>query len=174
MNNLHVYTGDGKGKTTAAMGLALRGLGHGRKVLVAQFMKNGVSGELSALTLLPGAHVVTAPPTAGFVSRMSPDKREETAREQLSFARETEEIIRRERPETIVLDEINVALSLGMLSAEAGAELINTALESGETVATGRNAPDWLREKADYVSVIMPEKHPYATRKQPARKGVEW
>ena len=69
MNKLHVYTGPGKGKTTAAMGLALRSLGHGNAVLVAQFMKRANSGELAALRRL-NACVLTAPPISGFTFRM--------------------------------------------------------------------------------------------------------
>lgn len=174
MNNLHVYTGDGKGKTTAAMGLALRSLGHGNKVLVAQFMKNGVSGELRALKVFPGAIVKCAPPVKGFISHMSDEMRAETARQQLAFAHGLARCILSERPDTIVLDEINTALSLGILPEDDVRELIYAALSCGETVSTGRNAPEWLCDMADYVSRIAAEKHPYESRKQPARKGVEW
>lgn len=173
-NNLHVYTGEGKGKTTAAMGLALRSLGHGNRVLVAQFMKNGISGELAALKTFENALVMAAPPVKGFLSRMSEEERRSTAESQRAFALKVMEAIDRERPQTVILDELNVALDRGMLEESAAQALLDAALSSGETVSTGRNAPDWLCQRADYVSRIAAEKHPYTTRKQPARKGVEW
>ena len=80
MNKLHVYTGDGKGKTTAAMGLALRSLGHGNTVLVAQFMKKGNSGELAALRRFENATVMTAEPIRGFTFQMD-DAQKETVQE---------------------------------------------------------------------------------------------
>ena len=174
MNNLHVYTGEGKGKTTAAMGLALRSLGHGNRVLIAQFMKNGISGELKALEQLPNATVRTAPPIKGFVTRLSDGDRQAAADEQRCFADSLISLIEEIKPQTVILDELNVALNLGMLGEETALRLIDCAMKYGETAATGRGAPDWLIEKADYVSRIEAQKHPYNTRKQPARKGVEW
>ena len=173
-NNLHVYTGDGKGKTTAAMGLALRSLGHGNRVLVAQFMKNGISGELKALKTFRNAIVMAAPPVKGFLSKMDKEEIQQTAESQRAFAREVIGMIKRENPQTVILDELNVALDKGMLDENAAQTLLDAALACGETVSTGRNAPAWLCERADYLSRISAEKHPYVTRKLPARKGVEW
>ena len=173
-NRLHVYTGDGKGKTTASMGLALRSLGHGSKVLIAQFMKNGNSGELTALKTFPLAVVLTAPPIAGFTTRMTEEQKKATAAEQSAFCLQAAGRILGEQPRTVILDELNVALSAGMISREEGEALIGTALRFGETVCTGRNAPQWLRERADYVSDIRAEKHPFRTEGLPAREGVEW
>ena len=172
-NKLHLYTGDGKGKTTAAMGLALRSLGHDNKVLVAQFMKTGKSGELMSLKKL-GATVLTAEPVKGFTFRMDEAQKALTRAQQTAFAQEAIEAIRRERPATIILDELGVAVTSGMLAEETARALIEAALESGETAATGRTAPAWLEEKADYLSRVRAEKHPYASEKLPARKGVEW
>ena len=172
-NKLHLYTGDGKGKTTAAMGLALRSLGHGNKVLVAQFMKTGNSGELTALRRL-GAEVMTAKPVRGFTFRMDEAQKALTRSQQTAFAQAVTEAIRQARPDTIVLDELGVALTTGMLEEAAARALIEAALESGETAATGRTAPAWLEDRADYLSRVRAEKHPYASEGLPARKGVEW
>ena len=79
---LHVYTGNGKGKTTAAMGLALRSLGHGRRVLIAQFLKDGRSGELAALRTFERATVYPAKPISGFVFAMTAAQKEEAAKQQ--------------------------------------------------------------------------------------------
>ena len=173
MNKLHVYTGPGKGKTTAAMGLALRSLGHGNAALVAQFMKRANSGELAALRKL-NACVLTAPPISGFTFRMDAETQVKTAAEQTALIPEILRKIAEIAPKTIVLDELGIALTTGMVAREDAEKLIDAALISGETAVTGRSVPDWLLERADYVSRIQADKHPYATEKLPARKGVEW
>lgn len=173
-HRLHVYTGGGKGKTTAAMGLALRALGHGQRVLIAQFLKDGRSGELEALRRIPGAEVWVAEPLEGFVFRMTPQERRLARDGQTLQARALRERIEASAYETIVLDELALALSMDMLEEEAGRALIDAALSSGETVTTGRSAPGWLLERADYVSVISAQKHPFETEGLPAREGVEW
>ena len=173
MNKLHVYTGNGKGKTTAAMGLALRSLGHGNPVLVAQFMKRANSGELAALRKLD-ACVLTAPPITGFTFRMDAETQVKTAAEQSALIPEILRKIAEIAPKTVILDELGIALTTGMVAREDAEALLDAALRSGETAVTGRNVPDWLLDRADYVSRIQADKHPYATEKLPARKGVEW
>ena len=174
MNKLHLYMGDGKGKTTAAMGLALRGLGHGRRVLVAQFMKRGDSGELIALRKFDDARVMTAEPIRGFTFRMDQAQRDKTRMEQTAFALSVMEEIESFRPETVVLDEIGMALDTGMLDGDMARRLIDKALSFAETVTTGRRAPEWLMDRADYLSRIEADRHPYATEGLTARKGIEW
>lgn len=174
MNKLHVYTGNGKGKTTAAMGLALRSAGHGNKVLVAQFMKRGNSGELAALGMFGNVRVMAAKPIKGFTSRLSPEEKLSARADQTAFAGEVALAIAEWQPDTVILDELGIALALDMVDENAGKALADKALASAETVITGRMVPDWLSEKADYLSRIIAEKHPYITEKLPARKGVEW
>lgn len=173
MNRLHVYAGDGKGKTSAAMGLAVRSLGHGNRVLVAQFMKRGDSGELAALRRL-GATVMTAEPMEGFTFQMDGAQKTRTRDQQTAFAREATAAVLRERPDTIVLDELGMALTSDMIDTDAARALLSAALRSGETAVTGRAVPEWLEAKADYLSRITAEKHPYASEGLPARRGVEW
>lgn len=172
-HKLHIYTGDGKGKTTAAMGLALRSLGHGNRVLVAQFLKDGKSGELSALAALH-ADIMTAPPVPGFTFRMNDNERASAASEQTEFARQVMARISLLNPDTIILDELNTAVSTHMVDLDTALALIEVALRSGETVSTGRGAPQAFLDRADYISRITAERHPYKTEKLPARKGVEW
>lgn len=174
MNRLHVYTGNGKGKTTAAMGLALRSLGHGNRVLIGQFMKDGRSGELRALAALPGALVCPCEPVQGFVTQQSDRQKQETARKQAAYIRLLLDKIAENRPQTIVLDELGVALQLGMVSQADAERLLDAALASGETVVTGGMMPEWLLARADYISRIEALRHPYETEGLPARKGVEW
>ena len=121
-NRLHVYTGDGKGKTTAAMGLALRSLGHGRRVLIAQFLKDGSSGELRALEHLDGALVFRTQPLSGFVFRMTAAERARAAQAQTEQALRLAEEIRREKPAMAVLDELGEAVWLEMVTPEAARE----------------------------------------------------
>lgn len=171
---LHVYTGCGKGKTTAAMGLALRSLGHGRRVLVAQFLKDGRSGELTALRTFERATVYPAKPVSGFVFAMTAAEKEEAARQQNAQAADIRKTVEAIQPALTVLDELNVALSCGMVTRENAEELIDAALAFGDVVSTGRRAPDWLRERADYVSEIEAKKHPFDTEKLAAREGIEY
>ena len=173
-NKLHVYTGGGKGKTTAAMGLALRAAGHGQRVLVAQFMKKANSGELKAFGVFDNVRVMTAPPIRGFTFRMTEEEKRLTRDEQTAFARELCGTISVFRPQTVILDELGMALVTGMVDEDTAKALVDTALQSGETAITGHDIPEWLGERADYLSRITAEKHPYASEKLAARKGVEW
>ena len=170
---LHVYTGDGKGKTTAALGLALRSLGHGHSVLFAQFMKDGTSGELSALATFPTA-VVRIAPVSGFSFHMTQEEKAACALKQTAFAHLLENELRQLHPQLIILDELNCALSSGFVSETDGKHLIHAALSVGETVVTGRNAPAYVMDMADYISVIQAVRHPYATQQLPAREGIEY
>lgn len=174
MNKLHLYTGDGKGKTTAAMGLALRSLGHGRSVVVAQFMKDGRSGELTALRNIPGATVLPAPPIRKFTFRMTEEELAQTAREQTSHALFILRGLPEWKPEMIILDELAVAIDRSMVDEATARELIAACLTWGETVVTGRMAPPWLIAQADYISRVQAERHPYDTEGLAARKGIEW
>ncbi|MBR5986340.1 MAG: cob(I)yrinic acid a,c-diamide adenosyltransferase, partial [Clostridia bacterium] len=110
----------------------------------------------------------------GFTSRLSPEDRSSARADQTAFAEEAASQIDLWQPETVILDELGIALALDMVDEEGARKLIDKALSSGETVVTGRAVPMWLTEKADYLSRITAEKHPYATEKLPARKGVEW
>lgn len=174
MNKLHLYTGDGKGKTTAAMGLALRALGHGRRVLVGQFVKDGRSGELAALRQLTGAIVMPCPPMEGFTFSMTEAERAAAVRAQGEYLQALRWTIAETQPDCIVLDELAMAASLGMVSQEDAQLLIDEALTHGETVVTGYYAPAWLRERADYLTLLQAERHPYQSEQLPAREGVEW
>lgn len=170
---LHVYTGNGKGKTTAAMGLAVRAVGHGHKVLIAQFMKDGQSGELTALRMLPGITIHDSKPMNHFTYQMTEEElQEERVRQTAELATIAAEI-KTLQPQLIILDELAVAMQYNLVPQDAAMELVETALASGETVVTGRGAPERLMDRADYVSRIDAVKHPF-DEGIPARKGVEW
>ena len=173
VNQLHLYMGDGKGKTTAAMGLALRALGRGRRVLVAQFLKDGRSGELAALRQLPGATVAEVEPIGKFVFRMTPEEKRAARERQCAQAVALARLVEREAPDVIVLDELALAMHMGMVTEEHGWALIEAGLRHGEVVTTGRSAPQSLIDRADYVSEVVKLHHPY-DKGLAAREGIEF
>ena len=172
VNKLHVYTGDGKGKTTASMGLALRMLGYGKPVLVVQFMKQPNSGELKGLQQL-GAHIHQGAVMNRFTFQMDEEELQRTKQEQTAEVDRIIDEIHRIQPALTVLDELAVATAHYLVPQEDAMRLIDEALKTGEVVVTGRGASEALMDKADYVSVIQAKKHPY-DEGLPARKGIEW
>ena len=168
---LHVYTGDGKGKTTASVGMAVRAAGHGMKVLFCQFMKNGDSGELEALRQL-GVRVLCSPPMRNMTFQMTPEEWKEHAAQQNQALTMMQEEIACMHPDMVIFDELAVALSCGMIQEAEAGNLIH-ACEHAEVVVTGRDAPQWLCDMADYLSVLQCVRHPYMHGAE-ARLGIEW
>ena len=170
---IHIYTGDGKGKTTAAMGLALRMAGHGKRVLLSQFLKDGSSGELKALRQLPGVQSLVMPEHFGFFWTLT---EEEKLREKEAVQRYLEEIlytVATWKPSLLVLDECLAAYRLDLLPRERFLAFLDHRPEDLELVMTGRDAPKELICRADYVSEIMKRRHPFDAG-VPAREGVEF
>ncbi|MFR3407625.1 MAG: cob(I)yrinic acid a,c-diamide adenosyltransferase [Christensenellales bacterium] len=155
------------------MGLALRSLGHGRRVLIAQFLKDGRSGELAALAHLNRRRSIRPSRFRALFCHVA-GRREEAARQQNAQAADIQKTAEAIQPALTVLDELNVALSCGMVTQENAEKLIDAALAFGDVVSTGRNAPEWLRARADYVSEIAAQKHPFETEKLAAREGIEY
>ncbi|MGI6725775.1 MAG: cob(I)yrinic acid a,c-diamide adenosyltransferase [Christensenellales bacterium] len=170
---MHLYTGNGKGKTTAAMGQALRMLGHGKPVFIAQFMKDGTSGELKSLKRFDLATVFEGAQLQGFFGNLTPQQQEEARQRHGEALEAMTEAVSRLRPALTVLDELCVALFMRLVRQEDALRLIKTALQHGDVVVTGRYAPDSLLEMADYVTRMEAVKHPFDTG-TPAREGIEW
>jgi len=168
---IHIYTGDGKGKTTAALGLGLRAAGHGRKVLMVQFMKGQVNyGELAAAKRIPGFEIVQFG-RPDFVDRKNPDPRDVAgAREALKFAGDA---IKAGRCDVLILDELNVALDFNLVTLDQARELLASKPEEMELVVTGRNAPPELAAMADLVTEMREVKH-YYRQGIKARQGIEY
>ncbi|MBR2836034.1 MAG: cob(I)yrinic acid a,c-diamide adenosyltransferase [Coriobacteriales bacterium] len=163
---IHVIFGQGKGKTSASVGMAVRAAGHGYPVLFIQFLKDDSSGEIEILRNTPGVTVLHAPVNYGFTFQMSEAQLKETALEYdrlLDAALSSDAFL-------IVLDEALYALNAGLLSRE---KLESVAEKNCEVVITGRDAPAWLVDKADYVSYIQNLKHPYDQGTK-ARAGIEF
>ena len=172
-NKLHIITGEGKGKTTSAMGQALRMLGNDKPVFIVQFMKQGNSGELTSLKKLPLAHVHEGAAMRGFTYQMDEDALERTREKQTAEIGKIIEEINRIQPALIVLDELAVASSLMLVPSQDAMRLIDEGLKYAEVIVTGRGASQAMIDKADYVSRIESVKHPY-DEGLPARKGIEW
>lgn len=166
---VQVYTGDGKGKTTAALGLALRASGHGLHTYIGQFMKGQRYGELEALRDHP---LITleqyGDPRCIRREEVTPQHREE-AHKGLLRARE---VMLSGDYDLVVLDEANVAIWFGLLTAEEVLDLLDDKPEHVEVVLTGRRAPQVLIDRADLVTEMREVKH-YYQQGVVARVGIE-
>ncbi len=162
---LHLYFGSGKGKSTAAAGLALRALGHGKKVVVVQFLKDGTSGEIEPLRRLGAA--VFACPNAKFTWLMTPQEKAAA----LAHNTQTLEAALQMPCDLLILDEACAALRAALLP-EA---LLQKAVLNApyEVVLTGRDPADWMLQNADYITEFTARRHPYE-KGIPAREGIEY
>ena len=166
MGCVHIYCGDGKGKTSASLGLALRAAGRGKKVLMVRFLKTEDSGEVSALRHVPGIEVEPCGREFGFVSRMSPGQKAEAAAWYQGCFEKACEKVREGGYDVLILDEI--------MAKEADvASFLERRPENLEVAMTGRGPSKRLLTLADYVSEIQMVKHPF-TRGVAAREGVEY
>jgi cob(I)alamin adenosyltransferase len=166
---VQVYTGDGKGKTTAALGLALRAAGHGLTTYIGQFMKGQSYGELEALRDHP---LITIEQYGGSRCLRREDVCEEDVVRAKHGLERAREVMLSEKSDIVVLDEINVALWFGLLSVGEVLSFLDERPESVEVVLTGRRAPAELLERADLVTEMLEVKH-YYRRGVQARDGIE-
>jgi cob(I)alamin adenosyltransferase len=164
-----VYTGQGKGKTTAAMGLALRAAGHDRRVYIGQFLKTGRGGEVAALASVGGVDVEQYG-VAGCAGSGAGDRQRCSAHDGLDRSLA---VLRSGVYDVVILDEIDVALSCGLLTLGDCLELLDQRPPHVELVLTGRFAPREVIERADLVTEMREIKH-YYRRGIAARPGVEY
>jgi cob(I)alamin adenosyltransferase len=168
---IQVYTGNGKGKTTAALGLALRAAGHGLRTQVIQFMKGWIDyGELAGVRMLAPFVEIHQAGRDTFVNRNNPDPEDvRLAREGWKLA---QGIISGRKAEIVILDEINCAADFGLLPVEEIVEVLRNKPAGMEIVLTGRGAPQQVIDIADLVTEMREVKHYYA-KGVDARVGVE-
>ena len=165
---VHLYWGEGKGKTTAAMGLALRALGRGRAVAVVQFLKDGTSGELEPLVRL-GAAVYSGGGCNKFVPWMTPEERAQTARQNTEHLRRA-----LSAPcGLLVLDEACAAWQLELVDRALLERAVLERPPGREVVLTGRDLAPWMARAAHYSTEMRCCRHPYQDG-IPAREGVEF
>lgn len=167
-----VFTGDGKGKTTAALGMALRALGHGQRVLFLQFMKGDDStGEIAAFRSLLGIEFVQT--GLGFVPRPGhPNYPKHQAAARVALAR-VDGALLEGAADLVVLDEVCTAVSSGLLEAQAVLAVLEKARPGTHLVLTGRGAPAAFIERADTVTEMRCVKHALSSGRS-ADEGVEW
>lgn len=169
---LHIYTGNGKGKTTAAVGLAVRAAGAGLKVRFFQLMKDGGSSEIAMLEKL-GVVVKAARGCCKFSFMMSEDEKTAATDEHNAILNEVGDLLKGDDADLIVLDEFFCALSANLVSRELAESVILGYGGGCEIVLTGRGACSPFTERADYISEIAAIKHPFDKGVR-ARKGIEY
>ena len=168
---LEVFTGDGRGKTSASLGIALRAAGHGLRVYIVFFMKGAFPyGEQKILATLPNITFARF----GFEEFVDPNnvkpEEKEEARKALDAARNAMLSL---NYDVVILDEVNVAASWKLIDIEEVLKLIDQRPENLELILTGRNADPRVIEKADVVTIMVKVKHPY-DRGVLARKGIDY
>lgn len=187
---IQVYTGDGKGKTTAAIGLAIRSLGAGHRVFFMQFMKSLAYSEQKILGAMPNIVLETTgkPFFIAEEGMMDAHARELLGKDVIIFPKgkpprdyiallaagfeKVLDVVARGNLELVVLDEVNIALSFGLLQKEQMEALFKILPDDIELVCTGRNAPQWLLDQADLITEMREVRH-YYERGISARKGIE-
>jgi len=166
---VQVYTGDGKGKTTAALGCALRAAGAGLRVFVAQFVKSGEYSEMKALRRFDDLISMRQFGTGRFISG-APD--EEDIRAARQGWQELKSIIAAGAHDVVVLDELNIAVFYNLISPDELIEVIDSRPVHVELIITGRHAHEKILARADLVTDMREVKHYYAAGIQ-ARDGIE-
>jgi cob(I)alamin adenosyltransferase len=165
---IQVYTGDGKGKTTAALGLAMRATGQGMKVAFIQFIKGIPTGEHLFISQHHQFDIVQI--SVGDSFNKSKEQLSQECQQTLAYA---EKEMLRGKYDLVILDEILVAISKGLISTEKVLALIDKKPGKVELVLTGRNAPKEIIQRADLVTEMLMIKHPY-TEGNNGRRGIEY
>ncbi len=168
---IQVYTGDGKGKTTAALGLALRAAGYKHKVYIGQFLKGQEYGELLSVKKLSPYITIEQFGRKGFIHVTKDPDEEDIKRAKRGLKKCLEAMLSR-KYRIIILDEINVAVDLNLITEEEVHEFLDKRPEDVEIILTGRYAPPSFLKRADLVTEMKEKKH-YYKKGVKAREGIE-
>lgn len=177
---VHIYFGNGKGKTTAAAGLCIRAMGYGVPVTIVQFLKDGNSGEMRYLEGTGKARILHAPDHFGFWKNMSDSRKEETKRQCRELLKNALMKVKGTDNNSgkaqisgiVVLDEILTAAGYGIFESSEIAGFINELPKDTEVILTGKEAQKELLDLADYITEMRMVRHPYSKGIK-ARCGVE-
>jgi cob(I)alamin adenosyltransferase len=170
MGYIYLYSGTGAGKTTNALGLALRSVGHKHKVVIIQFLKWWKNtGEYRIQKMLSPYYEIYEFGRKGWIGLGNlGDEDKKLAHKALRFA---ERIVKEKKPDLLVLDEINLALYCGLLEVKEVLEFLNHIPKKTDVVLTGRYAPNDLSERADFVNEVQDIKH---TKEMITTKGIQY
>ena len=169
---IHIYCGDGKGKTTTGMGLSTRAAGCGYKVLIYQFMKNNSTSERNILENVPNITFVDGLEGEKFSFQMSEDEKKERKNFYENQFKMLTEMIENENFDVVFFDELIYTIKAGLFDEELLADYLKHKPEKLEVILTWQNPSQNLMDLADYVSEIRKVKHPY-DRGLCSRKGIE-
>lgn len=169
---VQVYTGNGKGKTTASLGLALRAVGHGFKVFMLQFMKGSKEyGEIKAAEKYLPNLIIVQSGLETFVSKENPSQADiDMARSGLETVKK---VITEGHYDLVIMDEVNIAMDFNLVPVEEILEIIHNKPPHVELILTGRYVPEKILEAADLVSELKLVKHPFYQGVE-ARRGIEF
>jgi len=170
---IHIYYGNGKGKTTCSVGLAVRAAGSGKKVLFIQFMKTGKSSEIKMLETLPGIEIMEAPRMKKFSFNMNDEEKQEMLDEDNAVLQKIREKVSSEEYDLLVMDETLGSCHKGFLDEALLVDFLKNKPEHLEVVMTGRHPDDTLMALADYVTEMHKVKHPY-DKGIMGRRGIEF
>lgn len=165
--------GEGKGKTSAAIGLAVRAAGRGKHILFAQFMKGGETGELVSFHRLENFRVIRCESKFPFYSQMTDAEKAQQRVEHDRMLCDIREMVEQRRIDVLVLDEITYPCQWELINVEQLREILKLARGHVEVVCTGRGPADWLLDMADYITDMQAVRHPYE-RGVAAREGIEY
>lgn len=170
---IHIYSGNGKGKTTACIGLAVRAAGRGLNVWFVQFLKSGKSAELKMMEKL-GIHVKSGQPTGKFVFQMSEEEFAEAREYNTNRLREVIQSAQTGDIDLLVLDETMGAITTGILPESEVIEFLRNKPENLEVALSGRGPSDAMKEICDYHTECVMIKHPYESIGLGSRPGIEF
>lgn len=169
----HVYYGDGKGKTTAALGLALRASGCGKKVVIVQFLKEMQSSELKQLQHLSGIKIFRGAATTKFSNEMKVTEKEDTTCIHNANLKQALELVVTGQCDVLILDEALDAYQLGMLDESLFSSIIKDKPDMLELIITGHKPIEWVIKNADYITEMVKHRHPFDLGVT-GRRGIEF
>ena len=173
MGMIHIYCGDGKGKTTASLGLALRAAGSGMRVHIVQLLKGAYTSELDSIRLIPNITIERCDKNYGCIFTEDDENRQNVTACNNQLLLSAEELMKSGDIDMLIIDEFNNAYSLELIDRELADRIVLQKPQKVELILTGRNPDRKFIDIADYVSEIKAVKHPYESGVI-ARKGIEY
>lgn len=173
---IHFYYGDGKGKTSAAIGAAVRFAGAGGKVLLFQFLKGNSSSERKALKQMENFRILNGPEKMKFVFQMTPEEKDQMAEYYRNKLKEIRDIVKNEEIGMLVLDEAGDSIECGLFTEQEILDFLQQIMRlpgEREIIVTGHWPVQVLMDSCDYITCMEKKRHPYERGKE-ARRGIEY